>query len=298
MGCDMKRYHLMLAGLLALAATACAPQVDVEAEKNAIREMDRQWENATNANGAEGWVSFVTEDAVLYPPNHPIVRGKEAIGEYMQPQFPPDSSVQWKPDQIEVSSAGDMAFMFGTYEIAFIGPEGDPVSSTGKYGNAWTKMPDDTWIAVASVWNSNQAGTVQAQSALEGEWQIEEVTIVGGDNEGTYSNPQPSLFIFTGRHYSTLLIPGDSPRQQFPEQTTDEERLAAFDNFIANAGTYQVTGSTLTVQPFVAKVPNAMAGEGFAYEYSLNGNSLILVLAGAAWASSDTEIIYRLSRLE
>ena len=162
MGCDMKRYYLILAGLLALAANACAPQIDVEAEKTAIRETDREWENATNANGAEGWVSFVTEDAVLYPPDDPIVRGKEAIGEYMQAQFPPDSSVRWKPDHIEVSTAGDMAFMFGTYEIAVIGPEGDPVSSTGKYGNAWTKMPDGTWIAVASVWNSSQRGVGQS----------------------------------------------------------------------------------------------------------------------------------------
>jgi len=152
----MKRYYLILAGLLVLAANACAPQVDVEVEKNAIRDMDREWENATNANGAEGWVSFVTEDAVLYPPKDPIVRGKEAIGAYMQPQFPPDATVRWEPDQIEVSSAGDMAFMFGTYEIAVIGPEGDPVSSTGKYGNAWTKMPEGTWKTVASVWNSEQ----------------------------------------------------------------------------------------------------------------------------------------------
>ena len=41
-----------------------------------------------------------------------------------------------------------------------------------------------------------------------------------------------------------------------------------------------------------------MAGEGFAYEYSLDGDLLILVLAEAAWAPVDTEITYRLSRLE
>jgi len=156
MGCNMKRYLVILAGLLALVATACAPQVDVEAEKNAIREMDREWEKATAANGAEGWVLFVTEDAVIYPPDDPIVRGKEAIGEYMQQFFPRDSSARWQPDHIEVSSAGDMAYMFGTYEITVIGPENDPVTSTGKYGNAWTKMPDGTWKAVASVWNSDQ----------------------------------------------------------------------------------------------------------------------------------------------
>ena len=142
------------------------------------------------------------------------------------------------------------------------------------------------------------AGAVQAQSTLEGVWQIEEVTIVGGANEGTYTNPQPSLYIFTEQHYSTLIVPGDSPRQLFSDETTDEETLAAFDNFIANAGTYQVAGSTLTVLASVAKVPGAMTGEAFTYEYSLDGDSLTLVLAGAAWAAGDTEITYRLIRLE
>jgi len=142
------------------------------------------------------------------------------------------------------------------------------------------------------------AGAVQAQSTLQGVWQIEEVTVVGGANEGTYTNPQPSLYIFTEQHYSTLIVLGDSPRQLFSDETTDEETLAAFDNFIANAGTYQVAGSTLTVLASVAKVPGAMTGEAFTYEYSLDGDSLTLVLAGAAWASGDTEITYRLSRLE
>ncbi len=154
----MKRLFLILAGLVVLVTTACAPQVDVEAEKTAIRETDREWENATNTSGSEGWVSFVTEDAVLYPPDAPIVRGKEEIGEYMRPQFPPNASVRWQPDQIEVSSAGDMAYMFGTFEIIVTGPEGDPVTTTGKYGNTWTKMPDGTWKAVASTWSTSEVG--------------------------------------------------------------------------------------------------------------------------------------------
>ena len=151
------------------------------------------------------------------------------------------------------------------------------------------------FILVAGI---SLTGVVLAQNGLEGVWQIEEATIVGGENEGTNSDPQPNLYIFTGQYYSTVIVPGDSPRQQLSDENTDEERLAAYDNFVANAGTYEVSGSTLTILASVAKNPAAMmGGEGFTYQYSLDGDSLTLVLA-AAWAGEDAEITYRLNRLE
>ena len=94
-----------------------------------------------------------------------------------------------------------------------------------------------------------------------------------------------------------MLIPENKSRPTFSDQTTDEETLAAFSNFVSNAGTYEVTGSTLSVRPMVAKVPSAMTGSEFSYEYSLEGDLLVLVLS-AAWAPTDGKITYRLSRLE
>ncbi|MFQ5549378.1 MAG: SgcJ/EcaC family oxidoreductase, partial [Woeseia sp.] len=162
----MKKYRVIAASLSALVATACAPQADVETEKNAVRELDRQWESATAASGAEGWISFVTEDAVIYPPDGPVVRGREAVGEYMEHLLPPDLSVRWQPDYVEVSGTGDLATMFGTYEITASGAAGDSPVSRGKYGNAWTKKADGGWKVVASVWNStdSDAGEGDQQS--------------------------------------------------------------------------------------------------------------------------------------
>ena len=73
--------------------------------------------------------------------------------------------------------------------------------------------------------------------------------------------------------------------------------MVAYDNFVANAGTYEVTGSTITIHAMVAKVPNAMTSAPFTYEYELEGDSLALTLR-AAWAPDDGEIRYRLVRLE
>ena len=82
MGYDMKRYILIFASLLALVATACAPQVDVEAEKVAIEKMVADWLEVTSQGGeagADGYVTFVTEDTVFLPPNVVRVDGRAGV---------------------------------------------------------------------------------------------------------------------------------------------------------------------------------------------------------------------------
>ena len=110
------------------------------------------------------------------------------------------------------------------------------------------------------------------------------------------SRVKRSLALFLLLSFSVQAQENDS-RQPFPDQPTDEERLAAFGNFIANAGTYEIAGSTITIRPMVAKVPNAMTNPPFTYEYELEADSLVLILK-AAWAPPDGEIRYRLDRLE
>ena len=101
-----------------------------------------------------------------------------------------------------------------------------------------------------------------------------------------------------------MLVPGEA-RSRFSDARTDEERLRAYDNFIADAGTYEIDGSRLSVRNIIAKVPNAMPqtpgerrpGRGIVYRYRFEGDSLVLTF-DRGWAPPDGEITYRLDRLE
>lgn len=105
------------------------------------------------------------------------------------------------------------------------------------------------------------------------------------------------MYIFTERHFSNILIPNER-RGLFGSTSTDQERLAAYDNFITDAGTYDATDSTLTTHNIIAKVPNVMTGgPGITYRYRLDGETLVLSFSGG-WAPRDGEITYRLRRLE
>ncbi len=136
----------------------------------------------------------------------------------------------------------------------------------------------------------------ELRNTLLGVWRITEVSVNSPDTTWTSKNPQPGLYIFSDRHYSTILVRGTEDRMPFTDDTTDEEVLAAFQIFIANAGTYEVTNTELTIHPFVAKLPNSMNG-GFTYWYTVHGDSLVLTF-NWGWAPVGGEITYRLVRLK
>ena len=135
----------------------------------------------------------------------------------------------------------------------------------------------------------------EPRSGLVGAWLIVETEVTTPSGTTTNENPQTGLYIFTERHFSNMLIPRES-RPLFSEERTEEEKLVAYDNFIADSGSYELTDSLLTTHNMIAKVPNAMDG-GFPYRYILQGDSLLLTF-DAGWAPPDGEITYRLRRLE
>jgi hypothetical protein len=105
-------------------------------------------------------------------------------------------------------------------------------------------------------------------SKLEGVWKLE-----ADPSSGAATKAFPSLFILSKRYYSQMYVPPDRP--MLPENPTDAQRLAALRGVTANAGTYEVNGTTITIHPTVALSPNVMAPGTFqTYEFRIEGNML------------------------
>ena len=90
-------------------------------------------------------------------------------------------------------------------------------------------------------------------TAVEGVWKQVHVTTAEQDFDTT----QPTILLFTAGHYAALTVRGREPRETFPEEPTDEQRLAAWSRFFANAGTYEVTGNEIHTKVIVARDPTA-----------------------------------------
>jgi hypothetical protein len=127
----------------------------------------------------------------------------------------------------------------------------------------------------------SQSGAA-SQPTLQGVWRITEVTTTGKD-ASTNKSPQPSLYIFTAKHYSIARVNGTAPRPNltaadYPKATA-AQLLAVWgpSGFAAQSGTYEVAGGKLTTRAIVARGTGPMAPGAFATSsYKLDGKTLTI----------------------
>ena len=141
----------------------------------------------------------------------------------------------------------------------------------------------------------------QATPTLEGAWRVTEVS--GSAANDTGKTPQPGLYIFTKKHYSVVAVVGSTPRKdvapaQDPQKLTDAEKAAQYEAWAlltANAGTYEVKGTTLTTNPLVAKNPSVM-GRPQTREFKIDGKTLTLTQKSTTQPVTETRTV--LTRVE
>ncbi|CAN5804677.1 hypothetical protein BH18ACI5_BH18ACI5_05850 [soil metagenome] len=90
----------------------------------------------------------------------------------------------------------------------------------------------------------------------------------------------------------------DLPTAQDPEKLTDAEKMAryeAWELLTANAGTYEIKGTTLTIHPMVAKNPSVM-GQAQTREFKIDGKTLTLIQKSTTAPGTETRTV--LTRVE
>ena len=155
-------------------------------------------------------------------------------------------------------------------------------------------------IAVHSFWAFAQEPA--SAERLIGTWQIVQTMTSNPSGERVDNDPPPGMYMFTGRYMSNLIVPESEPRPMIWGKSSDEERLRAYDNFIADGGEYWIVGDVIQTHNFIAKVPDAMRperkrGEGIRYKFHFEEDELVITMTQQGWAPSGS-ITYRLERME
>jgi hypothetical protein len=155
----------------------------------------------------------------------------------------------------------------------------------GTYGIYQHRIVGDTlWSSQIMTQNgpvaSPQTGKYVRQRAggpspLDGAWKL--VDTRAGD--GTITRNQPGMRFFVDGHFGTVLVNGTAPRPTTPlaPDATAEQLTAVYGPFTAQAGTFEVSGQTITTRPLVAKDPAVMVSGNFSrLTYRIRGDSLWL----------------------
>ncbi len=125
-----------------------------------------------------------------------------------------------------------------------------------------------------------------AQSSINGAWKIIEWW---GNNpqagEWRVENIQPSLWLFIDGYYSNTYLRGDQKRSLVPESRQEmsaDQWRSMLMPFISNAGTYEISATTITVRPTVALEPSYMDGATGIWDYRFEGDVLHVIRAGGS----------------
>ena len=141
--------------LTALAAVGCQPNQAglTDADRTAIRTRIAEFDKAMVAADVPAVVSAYTDDAVLFPPNAPMVRGRAAIQKFFEglPRI-----TRFEQSVVEIEGQGNLAYPWGTFETTMLPPGAKaPVQDKGKVLAVWRRQGDGSWLASRVSWNSD-----------------------------------------------------------------------------------------------------------------------------------------------
>jgi uncharacterized protein (TIGR02246 family) len=137
---------LLLFGLLCLASAA-----DTKGIEQNLRDLDAQWSTAAGAKDLDKTVSFYADDAVVLPPNEPMVASKDGIRNLWKGFLDSISDISWKTTRVEIAKSGDMVVLTGTYDTTIK----DGTKDHGKYCEVWEKKADGKWKCGTDMFSSD-----------------------------------------------------------------------------------------------------------------------------------------------
>lgn len=140
--------------------TGCnrTPVVDILAEAEVINNIEDRWTVAIKTKDIDKILSIFAPEAVVMNANAPAFIGIQSVRKSLESWFS-DTTIFHDTfasaiDTIEVSSAGDLAFVRGNSRLNISTLRG-VVEETDKWITIYRKINGE-WKAIVDIWNSDQ----------------------------------------------------------------------------------------------------------------------------------------------
>ncbi len=125
------------------------------ADAEAILQLEREWSRRLKTKDVDWIVDLFATNGRQFPPGNEAVVGRDALrAAWEQLANTEGLEISWEPSEAHVSSAGDMAYDFGTATIR--APDGRLLGA--KYVVVWVRE-EGKWKVAADIFNNNAPPT-------------------------------------------------------------------------------------------------------------------------------------------
>lgn len=135
--------------------------MNLEDERSRLLQQDAEWAAlASKGKEIDRIVAFWTDDALVYPPGMPPLRGHAAIRAYVEEALAiPGFRITWASSEAHLSPDGQMAYLLGVNTVTLPGPARETVTTRGRAVTVWRREPDGNWRCAVDIWNTGPPET-------------------------------------------------------------------------------------------------------------------------------------------
>jgi uncharacterized protein (TIGR02246 family) len=134
--------------VLLLAGCGDRPAAPDPTGRQAVESAIRRYVDASNRGDVTTLASLYADDAMLLPPDHEPIQGREAIRAFWRQGT--DEGLEVTNLAVEVS--GNLGYLVGQYHLPATDEE--PADS-GKYVMCLKRQRDGSWKVTADIWNQS-----------------------------------------------------------------------------------------------------------------------------------------------
>ncbi len=117
----------------------------MEKLKLEIMVVERQFAEMTADKGIKDAFLFYAAEGAVLMRNNKVIKGKINIRKYFDSVKLKNIKLKWKPDFVDISSSGDLAYTYGKYTFSAKDQSGKEINSEGIFHTVWKKQIDGSW---------------------------------------------------------------------------------------------------------------------------------------------------------
>lgn len=142
--------------LAALAAIALLPASGAFATADEIEAARKTWTELFSAGDSAAVADTVfADDAILLPPDGPMIEGRDAIAAFWQGLF--DAGVTGlELDTHSIDVVGDTGIVTGIWTVTVPTESGGTTQVSGKEMLVYKKSAEGAWLASRDIWNDGK----------------------------------------------------------------------------------------------------------------------------------------------